>query len=72
MYLYNSFCDAIDNGIYDEVEGAERTGLQRLNIAIEPFIVDGRITTEQQEQLHLRLLERGRRILEQRKNRGAP
>jgi hypothetical protein len=62
MDRYDSICSCIDNGMFDEVHSAERTGAQRLIAASDPFVRSGEVTKEQL----LRLLER----LEERRFRG--
>ncbi len=63
MNMYASFCRAIDDGLFDEVKGAETDGSQRLIIATDPFVAEGTITKKQQQQLAHRLDERRQRML---------
>ena len=58
MNMFAAFCRAIDDGLFDEVEGAERDGEQRLEIAAEPFTIEDAISKEQQKKLSERLEER--------------
>lgn len=63
MNMYASFCRAIDDGLFDEVKGAEKDGSQRLVIATDPFVGEGTLTKEQQQELARRLDERKQRVL---------
>jgi hypothetical protein len=58
MIKYDSFCHDIDNGLFDEPQGAEWVGPQRLITATDPFVIDGQLTKKQQKQLFWRLHER--------------
>jgi hypothetical protein len=58
MNMFAAFCRAIDDGLFDEVEGAEKNGEQRLKIATEPFLSEGAISKEEHQKLSERLDER--------------
>ncbi len=64
MDMFATFCKQIENGIFDEVEGATFSGSQRLRIGTQPFVVhansapEGKITKEQQKELLQRLNQR--------------
>ena len=64
MDMFRTFCKQIDNGIFDEVEGATFSGSQRLRICTQPFVVhtkiapEGKITKEQQKELIQKLNQR--------------
>ena len=61
MDMFSTFCHEIDNGIFDEVEGATYSGAERLIIGTKPFVVTkkiapaGKITKEQLTELLVRL-----------------
>ncbi len=58
MNMFAAFCRAIDDGLFDEVEGAEQNGTERLTVAAQPFLTEGTITDEQKQKLLQRLDER--------------
>lgn len=58
MNMFASFCRAIDDGLFDEVEGAEKNGAQRLIAASDPFVGEASLTEEQQRELLERLDDR--------------
>ncbi len=58
MNMFAAFCRAIDDGLFDEVEGAEKNGTQRLIAAVDPFVGEGSLTSEQQQELLARLDDR--------------
>ncbi len=58
MNMFAAFCRAIDDGLFDEVEGAEKNGTERLTVAADPFLVEGTITEEQKQKLLQRLDQR--------------
>lgn len=58
MNMFAAFCRAIDDGLFDEVEGADKNGGERLTVAAEPFLTEGTITEEQKQKLLQRLDER--------------
>ena len=66
MDVYRGFCQQIDDGVYDDGQGLQRSGLQRLIMATDPHVISGGLTTEEQHHLELRLLERGREQYEER------
>jgi hypothetical protein len=58
MNIYAAFCRAIDDGLFDEVRGADMDGAQRLQLAIDPFVVEGSLSEDQQRDLASRLDQR--------------
>ncbi len=58
MNIFAAFCRAIDDGLFDDVHGAETAGAERLKVASDPFISDGSLTEQQQRELAERLGER--------------
>ncbi len=64
MNMYAAFCRGIDDGLFDEVEGAEKSGSQRLLIATEAFVAEGSITKREQQELVERLDQRRLQRLE--------
>lgn len=62
MNMFAAFCRAIDDGLFDEVEGAEKSGAERLVTASDPFIGGAGISKEQQQKLLQRLEERQLRM----------
>ncbi len=58
MNMFAAFSRAIDDGLFDEVEGADKNGAQRLVVATDPFVAEGAITDEQLQTLLRRLDER--------------
>jgi hypothetical protein len=63
MNMFAAFGRAIDDGLFDEVEGADKNGAQRLTAASDPFVREGAISKEQQEKLLQRLAERKLQML---------
>ena len=62
MNMFAAFCRAIDDGLFDEVEGAEKSGTERLVTACNPFLNGGGLSKEQQQKLIERLEERRQRM----------
>ena len=58
MNIYAAFCRAIDDGLFDEVRGADMDGAQRLQVASDPFVAEGSISEDQQRELASRLDQR--------------
>ena len=58
MNIYAAFCRAIDDGLFDEVSGAEMDGAQRLRLASDPFVAEGSVSEDQQRELASRLDQR--------------
>ncbi len=64
MYMFAALSRATHNGLFDEVEGAEKNGTQRLTTATDSFVNEGSLTKEQQELLE-RLDKRGLQRLQE-------
>ncbi len=62
MNMFAAFCRAIDDGLFDEVDGAEKSGAERLATASDPFVSKGGISEEQKQKLLERLEERRLRM----------
>lgn len=58
MNIFAAFCRAIDDGLFDEVRGAETDGVKRLMIASDPFVSEGSISEKEQRELASRLDQR--------------
>lgn len=58
MNMFAAFCRAIDDGLFDEVDGADHNGEQRLEIATDPFVNEGTLTPDQVVKLAERLDQR--------------
>ncbi len=63
MNMFAAFCRAIDDGLFDEVKGADNNGSERLAVATDPFVTEGAITEEQLQTLLRRLDERRGQML---------